>query len=130
MYLYIKSPLILLILYSFLICSPLYSSGRPESRKHPVTDEKNIIIVSDTQSPIWVEELFLSSDNNERARDSLFSHIVRSHPNAVFHLGDLVSLGFNTDSWITIDQFLSNLSKVQIPFYPTLGNHRANDFFR
>ena len=109
---------------SFIFIPPsLYSSGGSDNPANPKTDPKNIIVVSDTQSPLWVEKLFLGSNNNELARDSLFKHIIESRPNAIFHLGDLVSLGFSDDSWIALDQFVSNLSKFQIPFYPTLGNH-------
>ena len=70
-----------------------------------------------------MEELFLNSNNNEEARDILFTRIVDSRPSAIFHLGDLVSLGFYDKSWEVIDIFLKKLYKFQIPFYPTLGNH-------
>ena len=96
--------------------------------KNPQNEEKTIIVVSDTQSPLWVEEIFLSSNNNEIARSILFNRIAKSRPEAVFHLGDLVSLGYSEESWIPFDQFLSILHSLQIPFYPTLGNHELMIF--
>lgn len=85
-------------------------------------------MISDTQSPIWVEELFLSSNDNEKARRILFNQIISTRPNAVFHLGDLVALGYSDESWGGIDQFLTDLSKVKTPFYPTIGNHELMFF--
>ncbi len=123
MYLYIKF-LFILAIYSFLfIPSPLLSSEGSESPDKSQVEDKNIIVISDTQSPLWVEELFLNSNNNEEARDILFTRIIDSRPNAIFHLGDLVSLGFYDESWEAIDTLLKKLYKFQIPFYPTLGNH-------
>jgi len=128
--LYLHRKYLLILSVVFYLCIPplLYSSVRPDNPDYQETDSKNIIVVSDTQSPIWVEELFLSSNNNEIARDSLFNHIVESRPNAIFHLGDLVSFGFSDASWEAIDSFLNKLSKFQIPFYPTLGNHELMIF--
>ena len=123
MYLYIKFLFILAIYSFFFIPSPLLSSEGSESPDKSQAEDKNIIVISDTQSPLWVEELFLNSNNNEEARDILFTRIVDSRPSAIFHLGDLVSLGFYDESWEAIDTFLKILYKFQIPFYPTLGNH-------
>ena len=53
----------------------------------------------------------------------IFSEIIRLSPSAVFHLGDLVALGFWTKEWIPIDRFTSSLKKYNIDFYPILGNH-------
>jgi len=117
-----------LSIYYFIIPLQLYASEGPENKENSTPDERIIIVISDTQDPLWVEELFLSSDNNETARNILFNHIIDSQPDAVFHLGDLVSIGFYDKSWFAIDQFLTNLSKSQIPFYPTLGNHELMFF--
>jgi len=103
--------------------SPPLFSEIPASTNKSQAKEKNIIVISDTQSPLWVEELFLTSTNNEEAREHLFKNILNSRPDAVFHLGDLVSLGYSDDSWQAIDSLLIQLRNVQIPFYPTLGNH-------
>lgn len=123
MYLYIKF-LFISAIYSFLfIPSPLLSSEGSKSPDKSQVEDKSIIVISDTQSPLWVEELFLNSNKNEEARDILFTRIIDSRPNAIFHLGDLVSLGFYDESWEAIDTLLKKLYKFQIPFYPTLGNH-------
>ena len=41
----------------------------------------------------------------------------------MFHLGDLVSYGYDEDEWVFIDGFLDKLGNLGISFYPTLGNH-------
>ena len=113
-----------LICISFLVFAYPYgiiAENRKDNRSFG--EEKNIIFISDTQSPLWIEELFLTSNNNEQARKNLFDHIIQVQPDAVFHLGDLVSLGFSNDSWQAIDEWLGQLYNINIPFYPTLGNH-------
>jgi 3',5'-cyclic AMP phosphodiesterase CpdA len=108
----------------FALSSPfLYSFEGFENRNLSETSNQNIIVVSDTQSPLWIEELFLTSNNNEEARKHLFDNILHSRPDAVFHLGDLVDLGYSDDSWQAIDSLTSQLLNFQIPFCPTLGNH-------
>ena len=82
-----------------------------------------IIFLSDTQSPIWIETLILDRNNNESARDKIFSEILSTKPKAVFHFGDLVSFGFSNSDWFSVDKFTEALSDSGIGFYPTLGNH-------
>ena len=84
---------------------------------------EKIIFMSDTQSPIWIETLVLDRNNNELAREKIFSEILSLNPGAVFHFGDLVSLGFYENDWESIDNFTDSLSNNGIGFYPTLGNH-------
>ena len=107
----------------FCIVPPYLLSEVPRSSNESQSDNKSIIVISDTQNPIWIEELFLSSNNNEFARNILFNSIIESQPDAVLHLGDLVSFGYDEDSWVPIDRFINKLYSLQIPFYPTLGNH-------
>jgi len=128
LFLYTNRLLILIIFFISCISSSLLPSDGSDFPDISKSKEINIIVLSDTQSPIWIEELFLNSNENERAREILFDHIANTNPNAIFHLGDLVSLGFYDDSWLAIDQFLKKLSKVQIPLYPTLGNHELMIF--
>lgn len=82
-----------------------------------------IVFLSDTQSPIWIETIILDRNNNESARDKIFSEILSTKPKAVFHFGDLVSFGFSNSDWFSIDKFTEALSDSGIGFYPTLGNH-------
>ena len=86
-------------------------------------DEEKIIFLSDTQSPIWVETLFLDENNNEMVRSKIFENIIEEKPKAVIHLGDLVSLGFWNNDWEEIDLFVDSLRDNNTIFYPILGNH-------
>ena len=86
-------------------------------------DEEKIIFLSDTQSPIWLETLFLDENNNEMVRSKIFESIIEEKPKAVIHLGDLVSLGFWNNDWEEIDLFVDSLRNRNTNFYPILGNH-------
>jgi 3',5'-cyclic AMP phosphodiesterase CpdA len=108
----------------FLCIHPaLLNSGDSGLSKNEKAKNKSIVVISDTQDPLWIEELFLDSNNNAKARQYLFDSILRSQPDAIFHLGDLVSLGYSDDSWLAFDQWLQKLKTNKIPLYPTLGNH-------
>ncbi|TFG96116.1 MAG: metallophosphoesterase [Calditrichales bacterium] len=85
--------------------------------------EKSIVFISDTQSPIWIESLFLKERANLRVRSLLFEEIQRHMPGAVFHLGDQVAFGFCNNSWHEIDEFVKTTTQNNVPFYPALGNH-------
>ena len=82
-----------------------------------------VVFVSDTQSPLWPEMLVLSSNRNTEARARIFDAILSQAPDAVFHLGDIVALGFWDASWDAADAFVERLTAAGIPFYPTRGNH-------
>jgi len=112
----------------FMFFPALLFSGNSVNLTNKGSKNKNIIIISDTQDPLWIERLFLESNNNEKGREILFTNILKSQPDAVFHLGDLVSLGYSGDSWHAIDNWMQQLSKLEIPFYPTLGNHELMIF--
>lgn len=86
-------------------------------------NKQEVVFISDTQTPIWIEKIYLDYNNNEAARSFITNDIIRQSPEAVFHLGDLVSYGFDDEDWEFIDKFVEDLTLSQIPFYPTLGNH-------
>ena len=86
-------------------------------------DTLRLAFVSDTQSPLFPETIALPRNNNEMARGMIFDSIVQFRPRAVFHMGDLVALGFHEPSWEAIDAFLEKLRVRGIGFYPILGNH-------
>ena len=110
----------------FLLASVLFVSLVPLSQVRagdPQEDSTEVIFVSDTQSPLWPELLVLSSNRNKEARAKIFDAILAESPDAVFHLGDIVALGFWNSSWDAADGFLDRLSSAGIPFFPTRGNH-------
>lgn len=84
---------------------------------------EEIIFISDTQEPIWVETFLLDRNKNEYARELIFNDIVKTNPRKVIHLGDIVAFGYKDESWKPIDNYLNTLLEKGIEFYPTLGNH-------
>jgi predicted phosphodiesterase len=82
-----------------------------------------IAFLSDTQRPIWVETILLPPYRNEEATDSLFAAIIRQKPDALFLLGDLVSVGSDILLWHEIDDNLNMLRKKHIRTYAVPGNH-------
>ena len=128
---------ILISLLALLVLIILFQLPWPKdtNKTHPViiiTDSLNkagrIIFISDTQDPIWVETFVLEENQNFDARNKIFEKIVDEKPEKVFHLGDLVALGYYDEDWKPIDQFLGKLIKDKIEFYPTLGNHELMIF--
>ena len=119
-----KSFLALLICALFSIVAFAQNSGG-ESRVEAVADAETLRVafVSDTQSPMFPETIRLSRNNNELARAKIFDSILKSRPHSVFHLGDLVSLGFYDPSWEAIDAFMDQLRTLGVGFHPVLGNH-------
>ncbi len=120
--------LVLLMLFAVAYLQPPFLFGEPEAayslnEKLRINKNGKIIFVSDTQEPIWAETIFLSANRNAEARDSVFSAIIREHPAAVFHLGDMISYGYKNRCWNALDNFVQNLARDSVPFYPTLGNH-------
>ncbi len=105
------------LIWLLLHCTFFHSSAisSPPSEK--------IVFLSDTQDPIWFERIFLAGNRNTTASDLILNQIVDEDIKAVFHLGDLVSIGYDQKGWYRIDRFLSQLKTRHIPFYPTLGNH-------
>ena len=86
-------------------------------------NSNRVIFLSDSQDPIWIETFFVQENNNIQAKEMIFSEILKLSPSAVFHLGDLIALGFWRNEWAPIDSFTSSLKKHNIEFYPILGNH-------
>jgi hypothetical protein len=89
-------------------------------------DKKPIIaFASDTQEPMWIEKLWLKSDNNLQATKMIFKDVDSLRPKAFFILGDVVSLGKSKSAWKNIDKYIGNCVKDSIPVYATLGNHEV-----
>jgi hypothetical protein len=88
-----------------------------------VGDTLSLCFLSDTQEPIFFETLYLPYNNNSHARRLIFDNIIKESPNSVFHLGDLVGIGFLQSEWDDIDNFVNSLRSRKINFYPIPGNH-------
>jgi hypothetical protein len=90
-----------------------------------VTGDSLVSFVSDSQSPIFFETLWISSNNNDKAREMIYSQILADRPNGVFHLGDMISIGFYQATWRSTDAFLDRARDTHIPVFATLGNHEV-----
>ena len=88
-----------------------------------VYDSKEIVFFSDLQAPIFLEKIYLKSERNEEATDSLFADIHRRKPSSVFFLGDIVALGLLNSEWKTVDKNLEQFKKENVPTFATPGNH-------
>lgn len=104
-------------LFFVLICS---SQLLIAQNKKPV-----IAFASDTQEPMWVEKLLLKPNHNLLATKMIFADVDSLRPNALFILGDVVSLGKSKHSWKNIDKYIASTAKDSIPVYATLGNHEV-----
>ncbi|GAB3500755.1 hypothetical protein GCM10027341_26540 [Spirosoma knui] len=83
----------------------------------------DILFLSDTQAPMWVERLVLRAHQNTKATMAIFSEIIRLKPPVLYWLGDIVSLGYRNNKWRIIDQFLANCTEVGTAVYAIMGNH-------
>jgi len=88
-----------------------------------VQNDHRIYFISDTQEPLLVEKMVSKYYRNEEARDSLFSDIIRHHPENIFMLGDLTSMGSDEEAWAPFDTFIHLLSKINTNIYAIPGNH-------
>ncbi len=86
-------------------------------------NKREILFLSDTQAPMWVERLVLRTHQNTKATTTIFNEIVRLKPAVLYWLGDIVSLGYRTTKWRIIDQFLANCTAVGTAVYAIMGNH-------
>jgi UDP-2,3-diacylglucosamine pyrophosphatase LpxH len=87
------------------------------------TANREIAFISDTQTPIWIESIFLRNNSNARATGIIFNEIIRKQPQALFILGDVVSLGYSKRKWTAVDSYLSTVRDKGTPIYALLGNH-------
>lgn len=126
------NPIFLLLLVSLttILLLPQLPFPLQYVNEYPVFQKKDnsdsneeIIFISDTQEPIWIETILLDRNNNLIARDLIFKEIVKANSRKIIHLGDIVAFGYKDESWKPIDNYLNELLERNIQFYPTLGNH-------
>ncbi len=82
-----------------------------------------IDFISDTQQPMLVEKIFLKPTQNKKATAELFAEIVKTKPQSLYMLGDVVALGYRNRKWGKVDCFLDNCRKENIMVSALLGNH-------
>lgn len=84
---------------------------------------RDVVFVSDTQAPMWVEKMVLGSNNNVEATQLVLRDILQRRPASVFILGDVVTLGYKQKKWSRMDLFLDSCRRAGIPVRALLGNH-------
>jgi UDP-2,3-diacylglucosamine pyrophosphatase LpxH len=85
--------------------------------------QTQIAFISDTQAPMWIEDVFLKSNNNKKATALLFDEITKQKPDHLFILGDVVSLGHKEKKWREMDSYLLRCRQEGIEVSALLGNH-------
>ena len=115
---------LLLIISGTFLDAENQPANSPPRELIPAENEKSeIAFVSDTQQPRWMETLYLKENHNEEATGLIFNDIISQNPEALFLLGDVVSLSCKESKWTKMDTYLASCKKQSIPYYALLGNH-------
>jgi UDP-2,3-diacylglucosamine pyrophosphatase LpxH len=85
--------------------------------------QPTIAFVSDTQEPMWIEDVFLKSNQNTKATNLIFNAVLNQKPTDLLILGDVVALGHKEKKWKAIDTYLQNCKTRGIRVSALLGNH-------
>jgi predicted phosphodiesterase len=88
-------------------------------------DSTLMAFASDTQKPMWVETLFLKSNNNRNATKKIFNEFAELKPKALFLLGDVVNLGYSNKQWKDMSRYIKKLRGKGISVHAALGNHEV-----
>lgn len=94
-------------------------------QRNPDHINPEIAFASDTQAPLWLEQLFLKTHNNRTATKMIFTDIIKRQPLSFFLLGDVVSLGTSIRAWKEINKYLEECRSKGIQVYATIGNHEV-----
>ncbi len=110
----------LIFLFATVFSLPLFSSAQLLSNSNSGVD---IDFISDTQQPMTVEKIILKPTNNIKATSILFSEIIKTNPQSLYMLGDVVALGYKNRKWKKVDHFLDSCRKENTNVCGVLGNH-------
>jgi Icc-related predicted phosphoesterase len=112
-----------LIVFLFFCAFSFHSS---DAQTHAASARPHTIVafISDTQAPMWLEELVVARNENERATKMLLNSILGDLSlSAVIHCGDVTKSSSKDKSWLTVDTFLTKAKKRNLPVYAAIGNH-------
>ncbi len=107
-------------LFIILLFYPILSIAQNNKSAFP---NNTIDFISDTQQPMWVEKIVLKSTHNIKATALLFEDIIKTKPESLYMLGDIVSLGYSNHKWKKVDKFLSSCRNENTLVCGLLGNH-------
>lgn len=103
---------------------PVFCQNAHGGNLQKVTSNTSIIFMSDTQSPMKVEKLWLKYTDNDNATDRIYSSVaLENNAAAVFHLGDIAAIGSIDGQWKDFEKQSAKLRQAKLPFYPIPGNH-------
>ncbi|MCY7420275.1 MAG: metallophosphoesterase [Chitinophagaceae bacterium] len=109
------------ILSIFLLLFVIFAKGQ----KTTSAISNEMVFVSDTQAPLWIETLLQKPGNNRFATKKIFNDISDRKPAVVYILGDVVSLGYSNKNWKPMDVYLDSLRNKGIMVHAALGNHEV-----
>lgn len=109
--------------FLLLLCASFYLTAN--GQKTPSGDSTLLAFASDTQKPMWVETLFLKSNNNRQATKKIFNEFAALKPKALFLLGDVVNLGYSNKQWKDMGVYIKSLRSEGIAVHAALGNHEV-----
>lgn len=114
------------IFIGFIFCFCISSFKSQSLLVQPLRETNpEIAFASDTQAPLWVEDILVKSRNNRTATKMIFKDIIQRHPLSLFLLGDVVSLGTSNRAWKELDTTLAMIRSNGIKIYAALGNHEV-----
>ena len=109
------------IILSTSLLIPIFSLAQTNPAK--TLTGATIDFISDTQQPMMVEKIFLKPTQNIKATAVLFAEIVKTKPQSLYMLGDVVALGYRNRKWKKVDCFLDSCRKENTMVSALLGNH-------
>ncbi len=95
-----------------------------------------LVFLGDTQRTHW-SEILVGREQNDAEREAIVRSVSSENADAVFFLGDLVSIGANHSHWEAFDRLILPLVEKRTPLFTVYGNHdyfygkdRAESFMR
>lgn len=110
------------IISLFILVIPASAQLPGSTNTVPTTE---MVFISDTQQPMWVETILLKSNNNRKATGDIFAEILQRKPESLYMLGDVVALGYSNKKWRKVDRFLDSCRSIGITVFGILGNHEV-----
>lgn len=82
-----------------------------------------IAVIGDTQNTSPIEKALLFREQNDREREQLLRHLLRSEFEVLVHLGDMVVRGSSARAWKEFDRLFAPVRARGVSFLPLMGNH-------
>jgi Icc-related predicted phosphoesterase len=93
------------------------------AQQAPTPPTTEMVFISDTQQPLWIETLIHKPNRNTVATADLFNEVLQRKPQSIYMLGDVVAVGSKNKKWRKVDQFLDSCKQLGTCVSGVLGNH-------